>query len=99
MIEIGVVISKKRDEDFADDIDKLPQRLRSTFLRPPQDDPAFIRNDEVIYAQAPVLEEATFTEAVLSEEPIVERAAEVILPSIFPGRRRAGGSGRRDRRN
>ncbi|HOE89189.1 MAG TPA: hypothetical protein PLF67_03895 [Sphaerochaeta sp.] len=85
MIEIGVVISKKRDEDFADDIDKLPPNAYDRpFYALPQDDPAFIRNDEVIYAQAPVLEEATFSEAVLSEEPIVERAAEVILPLDLP---------------
>lgn len=85
MIEIGVVISKKRDEDFADDIDKLPPNAYDRpFYALPQDDPAFIRNDEVIYAQAPVLKEATFTEAVLSEEPALERAAEVILPLDLP---------------
>ncbi|HRV23937.1 MAG TPA: hypothetical protein P5046_01855 [Sphaerochaeta sp.] len=85
MIEIGVVISKKRDEDFADEIDKLPPNAYDRpFYALPQDDPAFIRNDEVIYAQAPVLEEATFTEAVLSEEPALERAAEVILPLDLP---------------
>ena len=85
MIEIGVVISKKRDEDFADDVDKLPPNAYDRpFYALPQDDPAFIRNEEIIYAQAPVLDEATFTEAVLSEEPIVERAAEVILPLDLP---------------
>lgn len=85
MIEIGVVISKKKDEYFADDVDKLPPNAYDRpFYALPQDDPAFIRNEEIIYAQAPVLDEATFTEAVLSEEPIVERAAEVILPLDLP---------------
>ncbi|NLZ76557.1 MAG: hypothetical protein GX911_01120 [Spirochaetales bacterium] len=85
MIEIGVVISKKRDEDFADEIDKLPPNAYDRpFYALPQDDPAAIRNDEIVYARAPVLEEARFTDESLREEPVLEQAAEVILPLDLP---------------
>ncbi len=85
MIEVGVVISKKKVEDCADEIDKLPPNAYDRpFYALPQDDPAFIRNDDVVYAQTPVLAEATFSDAILNEEPIVESTAEVILPIDLP---------------
>ena len=85
MIEVGVVISKKNVEDCADEIDKLPPNAYDRpFYALPQDDPAFIRNDDVVYAQTPVLAEATFSDAVLNEEPIFESTAEVILPIDLP---------------
>ena len=85
MIEIGVVISKKKVQDCEDEFDKLPPNAYDRpFYALPQDDPAHIRNDEIIYTQPHVLAEATFADEVLDELPINESTAEVILPIDLP---------------
>ncbi|MFA5698239.1 MAG: hypothetical protein WC954_00695 [Sphaerochaeta sp.] len=85
MIEIGVVISKKKVQDCEDEFDKLPPNAYDRpFYALPQDDPAHIRNDEIIYTQPHVLAEATFADEVLDELPISESTAEVILPIDLP---------------
>lgn len=53
MIEIGVLVARKRDEDYADAFDKLPP---NAYDRPlytlPGDDPLHTHSDEMVFSQS-----------------------------------------------
>lgn len=50
MIEIGVLIARKRDEDYVDEVDKLPPNAYDKPLYTlPGDDPSHLHSDEMTY--------------------------------------------------
>lgn len=52
MIEIGVLVARKRDEDYADEVDKLPPNAYDKpFYTLPGDDPAHRHSDEMAFSQ------------------------------------------------
>lgn len=96
MIEIGVLVARRRDEDYADEVDKLPP---NAYDRPlyvlPGDDPTHVHSETLVYTQASVkpLEAVSVQEIVeekVAEEPKVQRVAdvlpekEVVLPTVKP---------------
>ena len=53
MIEIGVLVARRRDEDFADEIDKLPPNAYDKPLYTlPGDDPLHRHTDEMVFSQS-----------------------------------------------
>ncbi len=57
MIEVGVMVARRRDEDYADQVDKLPPNAYDKpFHTLPHDDPSHIHSDQMLYAQAPAMQ-------------------------------------------
>ena len=57
MIEIGVMVARRRDEDYADQVDKLPPNAYDKpFHSLPHDDPSHIHSDQMLYTQAPAMQ-------------------------------------------
>jgi hypothetical protein len=68
MIEIGVLVARKRDEDLADEIDKLPPNAYDKPLYTfPGDDPLHRHSDEMIFSQN-LADEYKNTEKTLTPE-------------------------------
>jgi hypothetical protein len=58
MVEIGVLIARKRDEDYVDEIDKLPPNAYDKPLYTlPGDDPSHLHSDEMTFGHAIVKNE------------------------------------------
>ncbi|MDY0288016.1 MAG: hypothetical protein RBR15_04235 [Sphaerochaeta sp.] len=75
MIEIGVLVARKRDEDFADEIDKLPPNAYDKPLyNLPGDDPLHRHTDELIHSHA-------LADEGFSLEPSLAPEDELIIPS------------------
>lgn len=65
MIEIGVMVARRRDEDYADQVDKLPPNAYDKpFYKLPNDDPAHLHSEQLAFGQQKV-------------EPIQERMQSV----------------------
>ena len=55
MIEIGVLVARRRDEDYADQVDKLPPNAYDKpFYTLPHDDPAHLHSDQLVFGQQKV---------------------------------------------
>ena len=55
MIEIGVLVARRRDEDYADQVDKLPPNAYDKpFYTLPHDDPAHLHSDQLAFGQQKV---------------------------------------------
>lgn len=75
MIEIGVLIARRRDEDYADQVDKLPPNAYDKPLYTlPMDDPSHRHSDQLAFTQQVVTETAPIIEESV---PIVEEKIEV----------------------
>ncbi|MGH0051856.1 MAG: hypothetical protein ACQ5SW_00510, partial [Sphaerochaetaceae bacterium] len=68
MIEIGVMIARRRDEEYADQVDKLPPNAYDKpFYTLPGDDPSHLHSDEILYSQSRV-ETRQAEESIAQEE-------------------------------
>ena len=77
MIEIGVMTAKRRDEDFADTVDKLPPNAYDKpFYILPQDDPSHLHSENLVHTQSPVNRES-FTAPLIVEQQIEEEKLEM----------------------
>ncbi|HKM08217.1 MAG TPA: hypothetical protein VJ869_14740, partial [Sphaerochaeta sp.] len=75
MIEIGVLVARKRDEDFADEIDKLPPNAYDKPLYTlPGDDPLHRHSDDMVFSQS-------LTESYKPDAQALEPENELIAPS------------------
>ena len=72
MIEIGVMTARRRDEDYADQVDKLPPNAYDRpFYVLPNDDPSHLHSDNYIHAQSQVqVQQETILEPVIEEEKL-----------------------------
>jgi hypothetical protein len=60
MIEIGVMIARRRDEDYVDEVDKLPPNAYDKPLYTlPGDDPSHLHSDEMTYGHVKVTNDLT----------------------------------------
>lgn len=85
MIEIGVLVARRRDEDYADQVDKLPPNAYDKpFYKLPNDDPAHLHSDQLAFGQQKVeevqqrVQPVEIIEEKLELEPI--KAVEPVLP-------------------
>lgn len=84
MIEIGVLIARRRDEDFADEIDKLPPNAYDKPLYTlPGDDPLHRHTDEMVLTQS-VADTYKPNEPVLAPEDELIKASPSIRKPIQP---------------
>lgn len=87
MIEIGVLVARKRDEDIADQIDKLPPNAYDKPLYTlPGDDPLHRHTDEMVHSH-PLVDEYRVYESSQSPEdelipPSPATPREVKMPTI-----------------
>ena len=69
MIEIGVLVARRRDEDYADEVDKLPPNAYDKpFYTLPGDDPAHVHNNEMAFSQPKVVQKENEILAPIQEE-------------------------------
>jgi len=55
MIEIGVMVARRRDEDYADQVDKLPPNAYDKpFYKLPNDDPSHLHSEQLAFGQQKV---------------------------------------------
>ncbi len=77
MIEIGVMTAKRRDEDFADTVDKLPPNAYDKpFYILAQDDPSHLHSENLIHTQSPVKTES-FAAPLIVEQQMEEEKIEM----------------------
>ncbi|MDD3928668.1 MAG: hypothetical protein PHY87_02620 [Sphaerochaeta sp.] len=82
MIEVGVMVARRRDEDYADQVDKLPPNAYDKpFHTLPHDDPSHIHSDQMLYAQAPAMQPKAPV-AVEREETKEEVIEPVVIKSV-----------------
>ncbi|MGE4454116.1 MAG: hypothetical protein AB7D92_06230 [Sphaerochaeta sp.] len=92
MIEIGVMIARRRDEEYADQVDKLPPNAYDKpFYTLPGDDPSHLHSDELLHSQQKLeavasleseetpIEEELKPQAVASVAPMVPRRDDAII--------------------
>ncbi len=86
MIEIGVLVARKRDEDIADEIDKLPPNAYDKPLYSlPGDDPLHRHTDEMVHSHSLVDEYSTYETPLAPEDEIFkpsEPIREVAMPIV-----------------
>ncbi len=94
MIEVGVMIARRRDEEYADQVDKLPPNAYDKpFYTMPGDDPSHLHSDELVYTQQPVYKQEPVQQAeqvVPTQQdaveqiitPVVEQVAPVAAPEV-----------------
>lgn len=86
MIEIGVLVARKRDEDFADEIDKLPPNAYDKPLYTlPGDDPLHRHSDEMVFSQSLSESYKPVEQALAPEDELIAPSAtirEVMQPTI-----------------
>lgn len=86
MIEIGVLVARKRDEDFADEIDKLPPNAYDKPLYTlPGDDPLHRHSDEMVFSQSLSESYKPVEQALAPEDELIAPSAtirEVMQPII-----------------
>ena len=76
MIEIGVMTARRRDEDYADQVDKLPPNAYDRpFYVLPNDDPSHLHSDTMIHANSPVHTEQEKPGVPIIEEEKLEPVA------------------------
>jgi hypothetical protein len=83
MIEIGVLVARRRDEDYVDEVDKLPPNAYDKPLYTlPGDDPSHLHSDELTYGQALVRE----TEKPMAREPMqaISESTASAVPGVEP---------------
>lgn len=82
MIQAGVMVAHRRDDEYADQVDKLPPNAYDEPLsRLPGDDPARLKSQNMVFSQP--LSEATKEEPAKTEEPIVAESEETaISPTV-----------------
>lgn len=79
MIEIGVLVARRRDEDYADQVDKLPPNAYDKpFYTLPHDDPAHLHSDQLAFGQQKVesvsqkVQPVEIQEEKLEIEPVIK---------------------------
>ena len=80
MIEIGVLVAHRRDEDYADQVDKLPPNAYDKpFYKLPNDDPAHVHSEQLAYGQQKVeaaqqqrVQPVEIQEEKLEMEPVIK---------------------------
>lgn len=86
MIEIGVMVARRRDEDFADEIDKLPPNAYDKPLYTlPGDDPLHRHTDEMIFSQCLSDEDSPIEPVQAPEDELIKASPsirEVIQPTF-----------------
>jgi len=84
MIEIGVLVARRRDEDFADEIDKLPPNAYDKPLYTlPGDDPQHRHTDGMVHSQS-MADRYKPNEPVLAPEDEIIKASPSIREAIPP---------------
>ncbi len=84
MIEIGVLVARKRDEDFADEIDNLPPNAYDKPLYTlPGDDPLHRHTDEMVFSQ-PLADEYKPAGQTLAPEDELLKTSPVIREVLQP---------------
>lgn len=84
MIEIGVMVARRRDEEYADQVDKLPPNAYDKpFYTLPQDDPSHLHSDQMLYTQQTVAKPEGKTEPVTEEEELAPATIQPIQ-EMFP---------------
>lgn len=85
MIEIGVLVAHKRDEDFADNIDKLPPNAYDKPLYTlPGDDPLHRHSDEMVFSHPLADEYKPATHMMAPEDELLQPSPtirEVLQPT------------------
>ena len=86
MIEIGVLVARKRDEDFADDIDKLPPNAYDKPLYIlPGDDPLHRHTDDMVLSQSVADKYKPVEPALAPEDELIKTTPsirEVLQPTF-----------------
>lgn len=86
MIEIGVLVAHRRDEDFADEIDKLPPNAYDKPLYTlPGDDPLHRHTDEMVYSHPRADRYSPIEQTLAPEDELVPPSPsirEVLQPTI-----------------
>ncbi len=79
MIEIGVLVARRRDEDYADQVDKLPPNAYDKpFYKLPNDDPAHLHSEQLAFGQQkvesvqPMVQPEQIREEKLEIEPVIK---------------------------
>ncbi len=87
MIEIGVLVARRRDEDYADQVDKLPPNAYDKpFYTLPHDDPAHLHSDQLAFGQQKVesvsqkVQPVEIQEEKLEIEPVIKPV--VAMPRV-----------------
>ncbi len=75
MIEIGVMIARRRDEEYADQVDKLPPNAYDKpFYTLPGDDPSHLHSDELLLSQQKVEPNIPLSHEAIEEEELKPQA-------------------------
>ncbi|MBI9093277.1 MAG: hypothetical protein JEY71_00180 [Sphaerochaeta sp.] len=86
MIEIGVLVARKRDEDLSDEIDKLPPNAYDKPLYTlPGDDPLHRHSDEMVFSQSLADEYKNTAITLAPEDELVKsspKIREVLQPTL-----------------
>ncbi len=84
MIEIGVLIARRRDEEYADQVDKLPPNAYDKpFYTLPHDDPSHLHSDDLVYSQQSVQQVKPTIQKEVEIEHVEESDIQPIQPLIF----------------
>ncbi len=83
MIEIGVLVARRRDEEIAEESDKLPPNAYDRpFYTLPGDDPSHLHTEDLALAQRTVVDEPRYSEPVAASAP-VEAVAPLSMPDLI----------------
>ncbi len=86
MIEIGVLVARRRDEDFADEIDKLPPNAYDKPLYTlPGDDPSHRHTDGMVFTQNMADEYKPIEQTLAPEDELITttpKIREVLQPTV-----------------
>ncbi len=87
MIEVGVMIARRRDEEYADQVDKLPPNAYDKpFYTLPGDDPSHLHSDEMLLSQQKVQANISQMQQTIEEEELKPQAV-ARLSQWFPGKK------------
>ncbi|WP_319755875.1 hypothetical protein [uncultured Sphaerochaeta sp.] len=83
MIEVGVMIARRRDEEYADQVDKLPPNAYDKpFYTLPGDDPSHLHSDELLLSQQRVHTNTSQIQDTIEEEELKPQAVASVEPMV-----------------
>jgi len=83
MIEVGVMIARRRDEEYADQVDKLPPNAYDKpFYTLPGDDPSHLHSDELLLSQQRVQQNTSQIQETIEEEELKPQAVASVEPMV-----------------
>lgn len=84
MIEIGVLVARRRDEEIAEEADTLPPNAYdSPFYTLPEDDPMQLPREELPFEEVVVTAVPPVREDQIEETPVVEQVIEPVVEAVI----------------